>query len=476
VTHYRAVIGGEDIDSDLKIEVVDPASGEHLADVAACGKADVKAAVAAAETAFETWSVTPPAARARVLRQVSDLITERRLQLAELETRDTGKPLKQALADVDTTARYFEFNAGAVEVMYGDTFSTSADHVAFTLREPLGVTGHIVPWNYPMQITGRTVAAAIAAGNCTVLKPAEEAPLGPIVLAQLAREAGLPNGVFNVVPGYGDVAGAALAESPHIEHLAFTGSSEIGKVVSRAAAENHVPVLLELGGKSPNVVFADANLDLAVPAIVASILQNAGQTCSAGSRLLVHRSLHTVLLDRIAAAFRSVNIGPGLTDPDLGPLISAKQQQRVSGFVNEAAETGSGRILVGGNVPATHASAGFFFEPTLIDEVDPGSRVAQEEVFGPVLVATVFDDDEEAVRLANGTEFGLIAAIWTQDVGRAHRLARRIRSGQVFVNSYGAGGGVELPFGGVGKSGFGREKGFEGLIAYTRTKSVVIRA
>jgi aldehyde dehydrogenase (NAD+)/betaine-aldehyde dehydrogenase len=319
------------------------------------------------------------------------------------------------------------------------------------------------------------VAPALAAGNCSVLKPAEEAPLGPVMLGRLAREAGIPDGVLNVVPGYGTEAGAALAAHRGIAHLSFTGSNEVGELVTVAAAAHHVPVVLELGGKSPNVVFEDADLDAAVPVITTAILQNAGQTCSAGSRVLVHRAVHAELVDRLAEAFAAVRVGPGAEDPDLGPLISGDQRERVAALVGAAVESGNGRLRHGGGVPAGLADGGFFFEPTLIDGVDPGSAIAQQEVFGPVLVVTPFDSEEEALRLANGTEYGLIAALWTRDVGRAHRMARDIRAGQIYVNTYGAGGGVELPFGGVKKSGHGREKGFEGLIGYTQVKSVVVR-
>jgi len=475
VRDYACVIDGVDVTSDAWIEVLNPATGEPFARIPAGGQTEIDAAVRAARAAAPAWAATPPAVRGRLLREMARIILERREELATMESTDTGKPLRQARADVDVTARYFEFYAAAGETLFGDTMGINPDHFAYTIRQPFGVAGHIVPWNYPLQISARTVAPALAAGNTSVLKPAEEAPMGALLLAQIALDAGIPNGVFNVVTGHGHEAGAALSAHSGINHLSFTGSNEVGELVAIAAAHNHVPVVMELGGKSPNIVFDDADLDAAIPMIVNAIVQNAGQTCSAGSRLLVQSSIHDDMIERLTKAFAQISIGVGLDNPELGPLISAKQRDRVLSLITGAVTNNQGVVRAGGSVPEHLQDQGYFVEPTLIDEVDPTADIAQVEVFGPVLVVTTFEDEAEALRLANSTEYGLIAGVWTKDVGRAHRMARGIEAGQVFVNTYGAGGGVELPFGGVKKSGHGREKGVEAIIGYTQVKSVVVR-
>jgi aldehyde dehydrogenase (NAD+) len=475
MTRYPMLINGAEVDGSATFADLDPSSGQVLGEVARGGPADVDAAVTAAREAHErTWRQTRPAARARVLRQICDLIRRDRDQLADLESRDTGKPLRQAKADADIAARYFEFYAGAIEVLYGDTMPLGPDLFVYTLREPHGVTAHIIPWNYPLQIGARTVAPALAAGNCCVLKPAEEAPLTAIHLGRLSLEAGLPAGVLNVVPGFGEEAGAALAAHPGIDHLSFTGSVEVGKLVSKAAAEHVIPVTLELGGKSPNVVFADADLDAALPVVVNSIIQNAGQTCSAGSRLLVEAPVHEQIVSELVGRFEKVTLGPGTADPDMGPLISAAQLDRVSRLVDRGKT--EARTLTGGGRPAgSSLRNGYFFLPTVFDDVPADAVVAREEIFGPVVAVSTFGDLPEAVKLANGTDFGLVAAVWTQNINTAHLMASQIQAGQVFVNTYGASGGPEMPFGGVKRSGHGREKGLEGLVEFTRVKTVAMK-
>jgi aldehyde dehydrogenase (NAD+)/betaine-aldehyde dehydrogenase len=466
-------VGGRLVPAPDTFEDLDPATGALLAEVARCGPAEIDEAVASARRAFERdWSRRAPSERADILQRVAALIREHADELARLESLDTGKPIAQACADVDVSARYFDYYARVSEAVFGDTVPLGDRLLVYTLREPHGVTGHIVPWNYPIQMCGRTVAPALAAGNCCVLKPAEEAPLTSVRVAELALEAGLPPGALNVVPGLGEEAGAALAEHPGIDYLSFTGSNEVGRVVGRAAANTVVPVTVELGGKSPNIVFADADLERAVPRIVRSLVQNAGQTCSAGSRLLVEEAAYQRVRGAVARELGSLRLGRGLDDPDLGPLISARQRDRVVALVEEAAT--SARIVTGGRAAKPDGLAGFFYEPTLLDDVAAGDTIAQEEVFGPVMAAFRFSDVDEAIALANGTRFGLVAGVWTRDVRRAHLLARELRAGQVFVNTYGAGGGVELAFGGTKQSGHGREKGFEGLLRLTRTKTVAI--
>lgn len=468
-----AIINGLQVTTGDVLDVIDPATGELLDHTVRCGAAEIDAAVAAARRAYDGWSRTSCADRSAVLRRIGDLIRRDADEFALLESRDTGKPLTQAKADVAVSARYFEYYANTMEAFFGDSLPLNGDFLAYTRHQPYGVTAHIIPWNYPLQIGCRTIAPALAVGNCAVVKPAEDAPLTVLRVAQLALEAGLPAGVLNVVPGLGHEAGDALARHPGIDHLAFTGSLAVGVMVAHAAADNVVPVSLELGGKSPNIVFPDADLDVAIPIIVKSILQNAGQTCSAGSRLLIHTDIADRVLAAVVALLEKTSIDAGTTDPDLGPLISAKQRDRVTAMVGRAAAAGATELVGAGTIGVPEA--GFFFPPTVFADVDPASEIAREEVFGPVVAATTFGSVDEALTLANGTDYGLIAAVWTKNIDTAHHMAEEIRSGQVYLNTYGAGGGVEYPFGGVKKSGHGREKGFEALAAFCQTKSVILK-
>ncbi|MDH5147428.1 aldehyde dehydrogenase family protein [Brevibacterium casei] len=475
ITQTTSFIGGRHVPSLTTYANIDPATGDHLGDVSRGGADEVDRAVKAAAKAQREWKRSSPEQRSRLLVATAEAIRTHRDELARIESEDTGKPLTQAYADVDVCARYFEFYGHTIEAYYGTTIPLAEDMHVYTRREPYGVTGHIVAWNYPLQLIGRAAATSLATGNCAVAKPADETPRSTVRLAELLHSVGFPAGAFNVVTGLGAEAGAALAAHPGVAHLGFVGSTEVGAQIAHAAAERVVPTILELGGKSANIVFADADIDAAIPSLVRSIIQNAGQTCSAGARLIVAREVHAEVIEKLAAAMEQVTIGHGLDDPMLGPLISTKQFERVEGFLTDI---GDARIVTGGSRPqglADDLGGGAFIAPTLVDGVTPGSTIAQQEVFGPVVVAMTFADDEEAVDLANGTEYGLVSALWTRDLSRAHRIAAEVEAGQVFVNTYGAGGGVELPFGGFKKSGYGREKSIEALDEYTQTKTVVIR-
>jgi acyl-CoA reductase-like NAD-dependent aldehyde dehydrogenase len=458
-------------------DVYDPSSGDVLATVAKATKADVDRAVATAHDALESkaWGGMLPAERGRIMIRIAQALRDRLEELATLESRDNGKPLRQARTDVQVAARYFEFFAGVADKIMGNTIPLGPGFLDFTVREPIGVSAHIVPWNYPIQIGARGVAPALAAGCAVVLKPSSEAPMTALRLGEIALTCGLPPGVLNVVPGTGSEAGTALASHPGINQLTFTGSVDVGIQVAKMAAENVVPVVMELGGKSPNVVFADADFDLAVQGVANAIFQNAGQTCSAGSRLLVERSAHDPFVERLAQRAKAMRLGPGVSDPDMGPIISRRQLETIERYVKIGKDEGAG-IAAGGRRPADPAlGRGFYFEPTLLDRVSPEMRVAQEEIFGPVLAIMTFEDIDGAARLANRSQYGLVAGIWTRDVNKAMALASAIKSGQVFINTYGAGGGVELPFGGYKKSGYGREKGLESLASYTQVKNVCIK-
>ncbi|MDA8268883.1 MAG: aldehyde dehydrogenase family protein [Actinomycetota bacterium] len=475
---HRLWIGGQWEDAaDGRTFVTDnPATGNPLATVARAGAGDVDRAVRAARRAFDDgrWSAMAPSARSRIVWRIGDLILEHTEELAQLETLDNGKPLSVARAgDVPMAADLFHYMAGWVTKLEGNTLPVSlpGEFHAYTRREPVGVVGQIVPWNFPLALAAWKLAPALATGNCIVLKPAEDTPLTALRLAELIAEAGVPDGVLNVITGFGEDAGAALVAHDDVDKVSFTGSTEVGRSLVRAAAGNLKRLTLELGGKSPNIILEDADVEAAIRGAADGIFFNQGEACVAGSRLFVHRRIADDVVAGIADIARQMRLGDGMAlDTEMGPVVSQTHQNRVSGYIRAGLEEGA--TLVAGDEGTPEG--GWFVRPTVFSGVRPDMRIVREEIFGPVVSVTSFDDDDQAVAMANDTRYGLAAGIWGRDLSRVHRLAARIKAGTVWVNCYGV-LDASMPFGGYKESGWGREHGHQVLSEYTETKSVCIQ-
>jgi len=472
---HQLFIGGRFVDalSGETLATLNPHDNSTIADVALAGTADVDRAVEAAGRAFPAWSRLAGADRGRILLKLADLIETNAEELARLESLDTGHPLRDSRAlDVPRTAACFRYFGGMADKFEGEVVPVDAGFLNYVTRDPLGVVGQVVPWNFPLMFTSWKMGPALAAGNCIVLKPSEITPLSTLKIAELMSEAGMPDGVVNIVPGFGAVAGQHLAEHPGVAKIAFTGSTATGRRVVEASAGNLKKVQLELGGKGANIVFDDANLVAAVNGSAWAIFHNQGQACIAGSRLLLHERIADEFLDRFCALARSIRIGNPLeAGTEMGPLTSKLHRDRVLAYVEVALEQG-GEILCGGKAPDAAALArGCYVEPTVVKVRSFGDRVAREEVFGPFVTVLTFKDDAEALQIANSTDYGLGSGLWTANLQRAHRMARELRAGMVWINSYKR-VSPGSPFGGVGASGYGREMGFEAMREYTQSKSV----
>lgn len=452
------------------VDVVSPIDARVLTQVTPASPAEVDAAVQAARAAQPAWAGQVGAARGRVLHAVADLIEARVDELAELETLNTGKILSDTRREVLRAAGSFRYYGGWAEQVRGETIPVAPEYHTYTVPEPYGVVAGVIPWNVPFFFAAKKIAPALAFGNACVLKPAEETPLTALRLGELLTEAGVPEGLVRVLPG-GRTTGAALVAHPGVDLIVFTGHHETGKAIGRAAADHLTPVALELGGKSPQVIFPDADLDQAVDAVVLGVFASCGQMCIAGSRLVLHESVYDDVLDRIAERVRNLHVGdPFDVATDLGPQITAAQRDKTLEFIAESRSVG--RLVAQARVPDDERlSAGFFVPPTVFDRLDEGARLLREEVFGPVLAVSSFRDDAEALRLANDTDFGLAAGVWTADIARAHRFAGQVRAGTVWINTYRV-LSDQVPFGGVGLSGYGRENGTEAARLYLRPKSV----
>ena len=456
------------------MESFDPGLGKPFASFANGSADDVERAVQSARKAQRAWARTTPVERGRVLRRISDLIREEGTRLALVEMFDAGKRLSEAEGDVRSSVRTFEYYAGAADKLEGAQIPLGPDYLAYTVHEPVGVVAQIIPWNYPLTSAVRGVAPALACGCAVVLKPAEQTPFTALLLAEICVRAGLPAGVFNVVTGTGQSVGGPLTAHPDIDHITFTGSVPTGSRVMAEAARNITRVTLELGGKSPHVLLADCDLDRAIPDVMGAIFENAGQICSAGSRVIVEAPIRDQVAERLEAAMRHLRTGHGIENLDLGAVNSAEHLARIEGHVERARAKG-GRIIGGGaRVHPEGATDGWYFAPTVVEATDPSDPIVQEEVFGPVLAMQVADDFDHAITLANSTEYALAGAIHTRDLSKAVQFARDVDAGQIYVNEYFA-ATVEVPFGGNGKSGFGRAKGLEGIKTYCKLKSVTMK-
>jgi len=476
----KLFIGGKWVEaaSGKTFETRDPATGDLLAKVAEAGAEDVDRAVEAARRSFDrgVWRDLPPAERAKVLWQVGDMIEERATEFAQLETLDNGMPINDALLfHAPLAAATFRYYAGWATKLDGATqqISLPGKYLSYTLREPVGVVGQIIPWNFPLLMAAWKLAPALACGNSVVLKPSEETPLSALLLAELLQQAEIPDGVVNVVPGFGETAGARLASHPDIDKVAFTGSTEVGKLIAKASADSNLKrVSLELGGKSPNIVFSDADLTKAVSGAFFGIFFNQGQVCSAGSRLFVQEKIYDHALDELLKTVEETRIGPGI-DPvtQMGPLVSKTQMDRVLGYIRTGNQEGA-RMIAGGSRPEG-LDDGYFVKPTVFADVDGNMRIAREEIFGPVVAAIPFSDEDDLVAKANSTIYSLVAGVWTSDVARAHRVAHALKAGTVYVNCYHIVDAV-TPWGGYKQSGWGRELGPYALDLYTELKNVIV--
>ena len=481
VTRYvsktrQMLINGKWVDaaSGKTFPTYNPATGEVLAQIAEGDREDINRAVAAARAAFDSgpWSKITPSERGRLIWKLADLVEKHGEEFAQLESLDNGKPLTIArVADVPLTADIFRYMAGWATKIEGNTIPISAHgakFLAYTLREPVGVVGQIVPWNFPLLMAAWKLAPALATGCCVVLKPAEQTPLTALLLGELIQEAGIPDGVVNIVPGYGETAGAALAAHPGVDKIAFTGSTEVGKLIVQAATGNLKKVSLELGGKSPNVVFQDADIEATIPGAAMAIFFNHGQCCCAGSRLYVEDKQFDKVVEGVSQLASKIRVGPGLeATTDMGPLVSQEQLNRVCGYLESGYSEGA-KATVGGK---RHGDRGYFVEPTVLVNTNEKMKVVREEIFGPVVTAIPFKDVDDLVAKANNSEYGLAAGVWTNDIKKAHRIASQLRAGTVWINCYNV-FDAALPFGGYKQSGWGREMGHEVLEMYTEVKSV----